>query len=163
MRARKTGIFFFIIKNIIIIARKNALAGDPTRRRAVLQDHDLRRLFLRLDHGRQRERVRGRVVVRLGSRPVAGVSRLGENGLGVCSSQSKRVESVRGRRRRFRFDESFEEVRDGRETRVRVDRVEVVHRGEFWMDFNHFGFARRVRVFGFVREVSAVEEHFVAR
>ena len=57
----------------------------------------------------------------------------------------------------------FEEVRDGRETRVRVDRVEVVHRGEFWMDFNHFGFARRVRVFGFVREVSAVEEHFVAR
>ena len=162
MRAGEIGIFFFVFV-VFKIARKNALADDPTRRRTVLQDHDLRRLCPLFDHGRQRERVRGRVVVRLGSRPVAGVSRLGENGLGVCSSQSKRVESVRGRRRRFRFDESFEEVRDGRETRVRVDRVEVVHRGEFWMDFNHFGFARRVRVFGFVREVSAIEEHFVAR
>ena len=161
MRAGEIGIFFF--ENVIKIARKNALADDPTRRRTVLQDHDLRRLFSLFDHGRQRERVRGRVVVRLGSRPVAGVSRLGENGLGVCSSQSKRVESVRGRRRRFRFDESFEEVRDGRETRVRVDRGEFVLRGVFWMVLKQCGFSRRVRVFGFVREVSAIEEHFVAR
>ena len=67
MRAGEIGIFFFFFfKNISIIARKNALAGDPTRRRTVLQDHDLRRLCPLFDHGRQRERVRGRVVVRLG-------------------------------------------------------------------------------------------------
>ena len=73
----------------------------------MLQDHDLRRLCPLFDHGRQRERVRGRVVVRLGSRPVAASLVLAKTVLAFTASQSKRVESVRGRRRRFRFDESF--------------------------------------------------------
>ena len=87
---------------------------DCTGRRAVLEEHALRRLFPLLDDGGERESVFRRVAIGLGANSLAGIPRLGENSFGVCASQSESFESVLCRLRRFRFDESFEEDYDGR-------------------------------------------------
>ena len=50
----------------------------------------------------------------LGAHSVAGFCRRGEDGVAICSRQSQSVANIRGSRRRFRFDESFEEDYDGR-------------------------------------------------
>ena len=80
----------------------------------MLEEHALRRLFPLFDDGGERESVFRRAAIGLGANSVAGIPRLGENSFGVCSSQSESFESVLCRRRRFRFDESFEEDYDGR-------------------------------------------------